>query len=161
MQNYINQVIFDLHNAKKNAPEEPDFGDNYEDFEKVMFEIETAPSKSAKEIFGVSFEELPPPNRLTDFQMQQLIDAILDTFDAFNCSAELSEQMPLTLKYELLRSCFENEIHIMPGFSMHFDFCNGDCDECKKADYCEVKDEIMEDNEINFSNDYDENKLPF
>lgn len=165
MQRYIEQIIGDLKESKKNVPPDPELENtkNYEDFEEKMFAIETAPSQHKKDVFGVSFEELPPPEKLTDKQIEQLLDAIEDTFEAFNISIEYKDNMPIKLKYDVLRDSFKYDIHIMPGFSMHFDFCDGLCEECKMADYCDIKDEIMNDeNDMeNYTYNDDDDELPF
>jgi len=148
MQRYIDQLIEDLRKAKNHVPSEPKFSEDYEEFEEQMFAIETAPDVPMKKLFGVSYEELPPPERLTDSQMQQLIDAIVDTWEAFNCSADFPENVPLKLKYELIRDEFADPIHYMPGYSMHYDFCSGWCPECRIIDYCKTKDELWSKEEL-------------
>lgn len=150
MQRYIEQVIEDLQEAKKNVPADPELGteDSYEEFAEKMFAIETAPSEPSKNVFGVSYEELPPPEKLTEPQMQQLIDAIEDTLYAFNASVDYKNEMPVKLKYEVLRDWFEEDVHIMPGFTMHLDFCDGWCPDCKIVDYCDSVDELWTKEEL-------------
>jgi len=111
------------------VPPDPKLGteETYEEFEKKMFAIETAPSVPTKQIFGVSFDELPAPEKLSEKQMQQIIDAIVDTFEVFNIGVDFNEGIPLKLRYEILRDVFEDEVHYMPGFSSTYDFCSGDC----------------------------------
>jgi len=147
MQRYIEQLIEDLQNAKKNVLPEPDFGESYEEFEEKMLEIESTPEVSAKQIFGVSYEELPPVEKLTNEQIQILIDVICDTAAAFKCSFDFPESVPLKLQYQLIRNKFNEDIQIMPGFNLHFDFCSGWCPDCEIADYCKTKDEVWADKE--------------
>jgi hypothetical protein len=148
MQKYINQLICDFKEAEKNVPPTPVLSEDYEEFEEQMLAIENAPDIPAKKLFGVSYEELPPAEKLTKEQMQQLIEAITDTFEAFNCSVELPGNVPLELQYELVRDQFADPIHYMPGWSMHFDFCSGWCPDCKIIDYCDTKDEIWTKEEL-------------
>jgi hypothetical protein len=148
MQRYIDQLIEDLREARKHVPSEPKFSEDYEEFEEQMFAIETAPDVPMKKLFGVGYEELPPPAKLTEEQMQLLIDAILDAWEAFNCSVDFPENVPLKLKYELIRDEFADSIHYMPGYSMHYDFCSGWCPECKIIDYCTNKDEFWTKEEL-------------
>lgn len=148
MQRYIDQLIEDLRQAKNHVPPEPKLSKDYEEFEEQMFAIETAPDIPAKKLFGVAFHELPPPEKLTDAQMQQLIDAIADTWEAFNIDIYFIDEIPLPLRYEIVRDEFASDIHYMPGWSMTFDFCAYWCPDCKIADYCENKDEIWTKEEL-------------
>lgn len=148
MQRYIEQLIEDLREAKKHVPPIAQFSDDYDKFEEQMLAIETAPDVSVKKLFGLSYEELPPPERISTAHIQQLIDAIIDTWTAFNITIILPEDIPLKLKYELFRDQFSDPIHYMPGWSMHFDFCDGWCPECKIADYCKNKDGIWTKKEL-------------
>ena len=148
MQRYINQLIEDLRAAKNQVPPEPKLSEDYEEFEKQMFEMETSPSIPMKQLFGISYDELPPPEKLTEEQMQQLIDAIFETWAAFNCSAEFPDDVPIKLQYDLVRDQFADPIHYMPGYSMDFDFCIAWCPECKITEYCTLKDEIWTKEEL-------------
>ena len=144
MQHYIDQLIEDLKEAKKFTIADPVFSDDYDEFERQMLEIENAPDIQCKNLIGISFEQIPPPEKLSEIQMQQLVTAITDTFETFNISVDFTERMPLILRYELLRDIFKMDIQYMPGFTHHFDFCSGDCEECKIAAYCDTKDSIRD-----------------
>ena len=150
MQRYIEQIIADLKEAGKNVPPETVFRDDepYEEFETKMLAVENAPDVPAKQIYGLSYEELPPPGKLTEKQMQQLIDAVTATWTKFNISVGFPENAPLKLRYELIRDSFKDDVHYMPGWSMHQDFCNGWCPECKIVDYCDSVHEIWTKEEL-------------
>ncbi|MBN2662935.1 MAG: hypothetical protein JXR68_04735 [Bacteroidales bacterium] len=141
MQRYIEQIIQDLQDAKNNVPPDPELEktESYEEFAEKMFAIETAPSQPMKKLFGVNYEKLPPPEKLTNEQMQQLIDAIEDTFSEFNIGIDFKDEIPIKLKYEVLRDEFEDDFLYMHGFHTTIDFCDGWCPECKIADYCDIK----------------------
>ena len=140
MEKYINYLISDLQKTKQNVPPDPELGteDTYEEFAEKMFAIETAPDVEAKELFGVSYEELPPAEKLTKQQMQKILIAIEDTFTTFNFSLEYPENVPLKLRYQLMRKQFAEPVHYMPGFTHHYDFCTGWCPDCEILDYCEI-----------------------
>ncbi|OQX98148.1 MAG: hypothetical protein B6I20_11450 [Bacteroidetes bacterium 4572_117] len=150
MQRYINQITSDIKAAQTNVLPDPELGTEktYEEFEQKMLTIENAPDMPAKHLYGVSYEELPPPEKLTKQQMQQLIDAIIEMWVKFNISTEFPKNLPLKLRYELIRDCFEDDVHYMPGWSMHQDFCDGWCPGCKIADYCSSIDEIWTKEEL-------------
>jgi len=80
--------------------------------------------------------------------MLQIIDAIEDTFLEFKIEVSLSDNVPTSLKYELIRSIFAEDIFHMPGYSTTQDFCSGWCPECKILDYCESVHEIWTKEEL-------------
>lgn len=154
MQRYIEQIIQDLQNAKKNAVPEPDFSNmEYPEFEEKMLEIEESPNIPCKKIFGVSYEELPPPEKLTDAQMIQLIEAIEDMWEVFGVGSTMPENVPLKLQYELIKDTFLDDFHYMPGWHMTHDYCSGWCPDCKIADYCTSKNEIWTQEELDAEKD--------
>lgn len=164
LDRYIEHVIKDLQEAKKNVPPDPELEKitDQEEFNEKMFAIETAPDVPPKKLFGVSYEELPAPEKLTDAQMLKLLDAIEDTFATFNIGISKIYNIPTKLLYEVVRDYFKEDIHYMPGFSMMLDFCSGWCEDCKIADYCDTKDEFMNEEISNMDDfDYDSDELPF
>lgn len=136
MQNYINLFIEDLNDAKRNAPESPEFSEIYEEFEEQMLAVENAPDKSFDTLMGIAYHQFPPSTMLNEEQIRSVIDALEDTFNAFNMSIDLPDEVPLIVKYELIRELFTEKTHYMPGFTNHFDFCSGYCPGCKIAEYC-------------------------
>jgi hypothetical protein len=136
MQNYINLLIEDLQDAKSHAPESPEFSDIYDEFEEQMLAIENAPDKSFDSLMGITYQQFPPSTMLNEEQIRSVIDALEDAFDAFNMSIDLPDEVPLIVKYELIRELFTENTHYMPGFTNHFDFCSGYCSGCKIAEYC-------------------------
>ena len=133
-----------------------------EEFEEKLFEMETSPNIPCKKLFGVSFEELPPANKLTETQMQELIDAIEDTWSVFGIGACFPDEIPLQLKYELVKDTFLDDIHYMPGWQMTHDFCTGYCPDCKLKDYCEncIHDWANDESEMDITLKNDD-ELPF
>ena len=148
MDRYIEQIMQDLEEAKKNAPPEPDFGDTYEEFANTMFALETNPGKPAKKIFGLGREDLPPSDKLNPAQLKKLYHAIVDTFTAFSCHISFPEQVPLKLRYDILRDEFADEVMHNPAFLNHYDFCTGWCPGCRILDFCDTKDDIWTEEEL-------------
>ncbi|MEI6822807.1 MAG: hypothetical protein WCL51_12805 [Bacteroidota bacterium] len=143
MQNYINQLIEDLGNAKSLAPESPVLSEVYEEFEEQMLEIENTPDTTSYKLMGLSFEQFPPSEKLNESQIEELVIAITDTLDAYSICADFPKRMPKINRYELLRDIFKEDIQYMPGFTHHYDFCTGNCEDCKIGEYCDTKDEII------------------
>ena len=147
MQNYINQLIEDFKNAEDNPVPEIDFGSTYEEFEKQMLEIEECETVQAKEKIGVSYEELPPVNKMSDGQTQRLLEAMLDSLSANGIEVTFpGNGIPVKLAYTEMRELFKEGFHAMPGWTI--DFCSGWCPDCAFVDYCETSDDIWTKEEL-------------
>jgi hypothetical protein len=141
MNRYIAQLIQDINLAKENPRPEPDFGYSYEEFEKQMPEIENASHEASEQILGISYEELPPAEKMTVEQTQQLLEAILNSLSAKGTGVSFpGDGVPVKLAYSELRAQFRDGFFAMPGWNI--DFCDGWCPGCAFADYCNTKDEI-------------------
>jgi len=147
MKNYLNQLIQDLKNAEENPVPETDFGNTYEEFEKQMLEIEESRPVDSKNILGISFEELPPADRMTMEQMQDLLAAILNALSAKGTEVTFpGEGVPVKLAYTQLKEHFKEGFYASPGWVI--DFCDGWCPDCAFADYCKIKDDTWTQEEL-------------
>lgn len=147
MQKYIKQLIQDFNLAEQNPTPETNFSKTYEEFEKQMLEIEEANPEPAKQIVGVSYEELPPAEKMTVEQTQQLLEAIQDALLAKGTTITFpGDGVPVKLAYEQLREHFKEGFHASPGWVM--DFCDGWCPGCAFADYCTNKDDTWTKEEL-------------
>ncbi len=147
MNKYIQQLIQDFNLTEENPTPETDFGDTYDDFKKQMLEIEEARPEPAKQIVGISYEELPPAERMTVEQTQQLLEAILNALSAKGTSVTFpGDVVPVKLAYEQLRKHFKEGFYASPGWVI--DFCDGWCPDCVFADYCTIKDDTWTKEEL-------------
>ncbi len=109
---YIQQLIQDFNEAEKNPVLEPDFGESYEDFEKAMLEFEEASKEDSKNIVGISYEELPPAERMTVAQTQELTIAMLNALSAKGTNVHFpGDGIPAKLAYAELREIFKEGFH--------------------------------------------------
>lgn len=137
MQKYINQLIEELNKAESNPIEEIQLSEDFEDFVKQMRLIEDARYEPAENVVGVSYIELPPAEKLTTDQIQQLMIAILNALSAKGTSVTFpGNGIPVELAYSQLREHFKEGFHPMPGWTI--DFCSGCCPDCAFADYCDI-----------------------
>lgn len=136
MDRYINQLIEDFAKAEANPISKSDFGEFDEVFENQMHKIEQRQTVSSVQLFNVSYEELPPVERLDKMQIQKLLLAIFSALSAKGTSVSIpGNGVPVEILYEEIREKFKEGFYAMPGWTI--DFCSGYCPDCKFADYCE------------------------
>jgi hypothetical protein len=153
MQNYISQLLTDMKAAEQNLPtnvdysllhpEHPaaDYGLNF------LVEYEMSPRHSMDDLFGIKAEQLPPDDKLTDEQVKQLTDAILELWAAYNIVADFPEVVPLRTLYNVLKDYWTNETtqYVSEG-RIHLEFCHYVPEECPwGSDYCTCKEFANED----------------
>jgi len=147
MDRYIQQLIEDLAEAEANPVPEIDFGSSYEDFEKVMFQLEQAPKVLPEQLLNVSFEQLPSVERLNKMQIQKLLIAIFNALSAKKIKVNIpGNGVPVELIYSEIREMFEEGFPATPGWTI--DFCSGWCPECAFSDYCDSCKELWSKDEL-------------
>jgi hypothetical protein len=140
MQNYVNQLIQDLAAAKDNIPPPVNYALLYPDHPALDFgmdyivEWEMAKEQSYADLFGIKAEQLPPDDRLTDEQIEQILNAINDLFYAYNIGTNENRSAPRRLFYN------EPIQHVTEGM-ITIEFCNCDPEGCIWGEeYCTCKD---------------------
>lgn len=147
MERYIEQLVADLAKAEANPTLEPDYGESYEEFEKMMLQFERGEMIPAKEMLNVSYDELPAAELLNPKQIERLLDAIVNAFSAKGTNICVpSGDAPLAVVYEAIREHFQDGFRAMPGWTI--DFCSGYCPDCAFVDYCETCKESWTKDEI-------------
>jgi hypothetical protein len=146
MEKYVTQLIEDIIEAAKWAPESFEFSTNDEEFMGQIVEAESAPPVSSEKLMGLMYIQFPPSEKLTINQMMDITKAIEKTFAAFRMYIELPDAVPTPLRYELIRDLFKEKFHLIKGMNHHFDFCSGDCEPCAIADYCKINIENKKKN---------------
>ncbi len=146
MQHYIDYLICDLQNAKKNVPQEKQPGEGYEAFENHMMELEESPDVLLSDLFGIKSDVFPPLEKLTDEQVEQLNTAIIEMWAAFNIKAVFPENLPARLLYPALLTLFSKSMHYWPGWHMGLELCNFDPDKCPfGTEYCTCKEYFQDE----------------
>ena len=141
MERYIEQLIEELKKAEENPTPEPDFGNTYEEFASTMLQIEEEENSPAEQLVNVSYQELPPTERLNHQQIEQLLEAIIRALSAKGTIVSVpGDDVPAELVYTELRKRFQEGFRAMPGWVI--DFCSGDCPGCAFVDYCETAKEL-------------------
>ena len=147
MNRYIDQLIEDFNLSESLAEPEPEIGDSYEEFEEYMLEFEKGELVDSKEKAGVSYEELPPADKMTDKQVERLLEAMLNSLSANGTDVSFpGDGVPVKLAYKELREHFKEGFYAMSGWVI--DFCSGWCPDCAFVDYCSNKDDIWTKEEL-------------
>jgi len=104
MKRYVEQLLADITDATENV-EWP-----YEECESGIDcwmsdeeEERTAPRRDLEEWTGVHKTQLPPEDRLTDEQVQRLLNALKAMLDAYNWSFVLQTCVPERIQYAAIR----------------------------------------------------------
>jgi hypothetical protein len=136
MDKYISQLIEILAEVEANPTPEPDYGNSYEEFEKVMLAIETEEPVAAEQVINVSYEELPPEEQLNDKQIQDLTIALINAMAAKGSHVSFPMNgTPGRLVYSELRKRLKDGLQTFPGWNI--DFCDGWCSGCAFFNYCD------------------------
>lgn len=143
MHHYLTHLLADLEQAVLQPVPELDFGDSYDDFEAIIFQIEEGRLLPSKQLLNVSYEELPPADRLGSEQISLLLIAILKALLAKGTMVAIpgGDKAPVELVYTEIRKMFIEGFHTMPGWTI--DFCSGYCPDCAFKNYCDSYDEEM------------------
>lgn len=107
-----------------------------------IVEYEMSPRYSMDDLFGIKAEQLPPDDTLSQEQMTQLNDAILDLWAAFNIAADVPDDVPTHLIYKALKNYWTMETvqYVSEGI-IHIEFCGYIPEECPwGSDYCSCKE---------------------
>ncbi len=153
MQRYINQLLEDIIKAEREtqntlAENLVDHADSLDidslesdamdgDFEDLERWMESDPAQTFSHFCGLQKEQLPPAERLTEIQMQQIINAFYHLLHTWNLGASIPEKFPINRHYTLLTSMLDEKTTIVNSGFITFDFCSGNPEGCRFEEYCE------------------------
>ena len=141
MQKYINQIIQILNQAEQDAPPMEAFSGSEFEFEMQMELLESDARVPLDDRLGITFEELPPADKMTEEQTQQLSIALLNALEANGTGVHFpGNGIPAKVAYTELLKYLKDGIMALKGWNL--DFCDGWCPDCVFADYCTTKDDI-------------------
>lgn len=143
MDRYVRQLLEDIRWARDNVPtpwwrfvdaDEEDTGVYVEE------DVANAPRKSLEELTGLRRDQLPPPERLTSEQLQQLLQALKELLSAYNCHVVFQQAgVPENLQYAVIRSRFDQAIPQLRANDHFFSFCDPgqERSSCALGSFCE------------------------
>ena len=137
MQRYIQQLIEVLREVGFNSTSSNSIDDSFENFKQTMFRLENGidNTQASEEVVGVSYLELPPVDKMTNIQANNLLDAILFALKSKGVEVVFPcKNVNVSLAYTELRKEFKSGI---PHKGWTIDFCDGSCKFCAFDDCCE------------------------
>jgi hypothetical protein len=150
MQNYIRQLISDMHNARTKVEpplidlwQSADLSDEgeIEDLafvEEYMYGI----PKQISDITGIGSELLPVPDMLQPDEAALLAVELELLLNHFNFYPDFPVNYPVNLRYPLLRKIWDDE-HVTLSFGeSHIEFCSYESENCPFLGYCNTCEEI-------------------
>ncbi len=151
MEKYVSQLIEDILDAQRiedEALEEEKEFDIEDHFAEVERYISGEGEEQLGDILGFKKIQFPPVERLNDEQMQSISEAFVQCLFSWNITAEIPENIPISLKYNLLVSTLEKKVFMQISGFIHLEFCHYDVETCPFGlEFCQCKD---------FENDFDD-----
>ncbi len=89
------------------------------------------------EVTGISQEQLPPPEQLSDQQLNMMNHCLIELLNHYRFYPEFPEQLPDRIKYGLLRNDWENFKAPLIDCNILFEFCAGNPEVCPMQEFCE------------------------
>lgn len=173
MQLYISQLLEDFkevkekRNASKGQMKEskPSFESDEPDFSYIDQYL-NGPEYPLSQILGIEKIQLPPLERLEEVDPQlveKLYYGIIDMLEAFCFDPYFPDNLPVRIRYEVLRNNWEMELPVMEEGIVGIEYCNYNPENCPfGVDYCACKDHKNDPPPgINDMGDEDPDALPF
>jgi len=160
MQNYLNQLIEDMHLAATRVPQSKIPEDEFD--EDYMMELEEMEHQPMSMLFGLTIEQFPSSDKLTSEQLTLMATEFEQLWEAYSFNPNFPEGLPARRRYELMREEIDHGCAYWPGWTQDFEFCTYEPDVCHFGkEFCWCKDFEYDDLlEMNATNRSDE-ELPF
>lgn len=138
MEKYVSQLIEDIIAAKNNVPLPPNPSLIDEERYPIpyLYELENSIPQKMSALFGLKKEQFPPAERLTEAQIESLVDAMIDLWAAFNFAFAPTEEVPTNFAYNLIVNELDEEHTYISEGTCHIDFCTGNTEGCALGEYC-------------------------
>jgi hypothetical protein len=142
MKRYVEQLLADITYATENVEwpyEECESG--IEGWMSDEEEERTAPRRDLEEWTGIHKTQLPPEDRLTDEQVQRLLNALKGMLDAYNWSFVLQTCVPERIQYAAIRDNFDQEALVKRWNMGFFQLCRSGTPHgtCALGEYCQCR----------------------
>lgn len=141
MELYVIQLIEDIESAMDNAPRPyiPAQGMDFWDIPTPDDEERFARVRELAELTGISKDQLPPAEMLSDDQLSRLLIALKEMLDAYNWSFVLQYAVPERIQYATIRENFDQALRIKYWDAGFFALCMPGTKHktCPLGEYCQ------------------------
>jgi len=140
MEKYIKQLVSSIEHAHR-IPEKSEKKDEDLTFEEQMEAVERWATGEGTPLTlaamtGLEIGQFPPPEKLTEAEMKEIMAAFQELLGSFNMCADFPDTLPVSKAYPLMISLLNEEAWYLPGGTLCKDFCTGYAPECKLEEYC-------------------------
>lgn len=146
MQNYINQLLDDIHRASwkikpphhlwEESGANPDDELEQEDMSYVEKYI-YGEKEPISEIIGIETEMLPPADKLSDQERALLAVELEKLLQLFHFYLDFPESFPAHLRYSFIRDFWSTEEVPLSFGENHIEFCQYEEEDCPFPGYCD------------------------
>ena len=91
--------------------------------------------------FGLSEQQFPPPNRLSDDQLAHLVFILHRLWNAFNFMASVPKKAPNAIVYTTLLKRMLEPVMVMKNGVNGIEFCDYEPTDCPFGGYCDCGNE--------------------
>ncbi|MBI4648139.1 MAG: hypothetical protein HY738_16525 [Bacteroidia bacterium] len=143
MERYLEQLLADIAFATQNVRLPFVEQEEVSLFDWVSEEEEerTAPTRQLEEWTGISKVQLPPPEMLSDEQVNRLLNALIKMLDAYNWMFVLQIDVPERIQYATIRDNFDQEAKVKRWHMGFFELCRPGTEhgKCSLGEYCQCR----------------------
>lgn len=138
MHPYIPHLIADIEAAhRKDAPQEKEEEKTMEEyFEEIDRWVSGVDERPFSYYCGLTTDIFPPPQQLTEHEMEIVNQAFLEMTESWNLWVDLPKNLPVAFAYDLLVNLLNRETMIPNEGFVGFDFCTGYAPDCELKEYC-------------------------
>lgn len=142
MERYVQQLLEDIAWSAENVSwpyveKSLDLHDWISDEE----EDRTAPVRQLEDWTGISRDQLPPHEKLTDDQVSRLLSALKEMLNAYNWCFVLQTRVPERIQYATICDNFSQEAKIKRWHTGFFELCRPGTEQgtCSLGEHCQCR----------------------
>ncbi|HFA49935.1 MAG TPA: hypothetical protein ENJ95_13085 [Bacteroidetes bacterium] len=145
MQKYLQYLLSDIEALIEQAPVLPDnaWSPGYAEEEEDDYGL-AARSVKISDFVGLEKMAFPPEHLLTDMQVIELVEGILDLWTAWNLHVELPPKLPLRKQYTALVGEMDGQVSFHPEYGGDVHICQYEagktCPFQPGNDYCQCRE---------------------
>ena len=141
MEAYINHLLEEISTSIENVPRpvRPPGGVSIEVVFAEEEEDRRVPLRPLEELTGISKDQLPPAERLSDDQIATLLPALRELLDTYNWCFVLQTKVPERVQYATIRENFDQPAKYLRWETGFFEFCSPGTEHgrCVMGEYCQ------------------------